>query len=240
MKSRAILVLLCSCFLCASAQAYVFEFNSSGSAVVTFDGSSRTFAFSPEDGTPGPGYGFDFVVTRSEDSTLDGYRGTIAGLFAIGAIDAPGAVVQTAPVTTSGGLFTLSNLLGDTITATLTWNEIFTRDPGGSTSSGSIEGTVTLSDFTGYTGADSALAALAGSDGFITLAFSFVSPGRSLVELTTPGQIHVTGYHGDVTVAPLAAIPEPAMASGVIGLLVLGLAVAMHRTVTHQERDIDE
>src|SRR5690348_1212731 len=115
---KQILVAVLTLTMGLAAHAMSFDYAASTKTGITFNGSGG-FSFSPSSG--------NFKVT---DGTAAGDLGTIGGTFTIGAITTV-AGVSTAPVTSSGGTFTIDDGAGHTLSATLVWDDIFQFGTGG-------------------------------------------------------------------------------------------------------------
>lgn len=223
------------------AQDYQIHLASLTGSLLTFHGDSDSFTFMPESGLDHR----DFVITASDDSLLTGLTGNITGLFTIGPITTEilggGVVYEYAPVSSTGATFSITDDDGYTLTATLVWNLISTTDRRASTGGLNGDAIVNLTDFSAYAGSNSRLHWLASTEGILTIDFGFSPDGKSLSELVADGVYPhpVTAYSGDATFYVLAAIPEPAAATALAGLLVLGFAVVMQSTRPRPDHALD-
>lgn len=191
----------------ASAAMYKWEGSNDVGASIDFIGAPINLVTFPNLGA------FDFVITRSDDGSLDGLKGLITTSgFNVGAITVLGGL-EIAPVTGTG---TVSIFDGtDTLTADLQFDEIssFKNSVGLSYS--------TLVNLTNvlYSGTNAGLLAVRNSiDPALSIAATFV-PNRPLTELLTnnPGTI-TTSYAVAFSGQP---VPEPST----VALLTVGLGV---------------
>jgi hypothetical protein len=183
---------------------------------IAFDGDADSFAFLP---TAAASFQIDSVAGGTGDAV--GNQGNILGEFAIGSItdgSIPGApgVFEYAEVTGDG---TFQVYAGEeTLTATISFDSIYTYDVNGSSSGGvQTEGTANIIGIS-YAGSNQDLLALANfgaASGVISFQFT---PGLSLTDLTADGTTNSTSYSGT-----LSAVPIPA-AAWLFGSALVGMA----------------
>lgn len=200
----------------ASAAMYKWEGASDVGASIDFVGAPSNLVTFPNIGA------FDFVVTRSDDSSLDGLKGHITtGGFNVGMITITGGL-QVAPVTGTGTVSIFDGL--DTLTADLQFDEISSFNNSVGLSFSTLVNLTNVS----YSGSNAGLLAVLNSiDPALSIAATFV-PNRPLTDLLTnnPGTI-TTSYALAFSGHP---VPEPStVALLTVGLGLVGFSVTRAR-----------
>jgi hypothetical protein len=181
------------------------QFSSSAGAVgaqIGFNGDS-TFDFTAATD------GSDFTINSDPggDGSALGLKGTISGVYTIGAISA-----NSAPVTGSGVL-TISDGIKN-FTANVSWVSILQNGTGSTLND---QGVVNLSSLA-YSGTNNDLVALAAEpQGITTLNFTFI-PAKTLAQMKSTATS--TTFSGTIV-----GVPEPATASlwlcgGLVGIVL--------------------
>jgi hypothetical protein len=186
-------------------------------ANVDFHGTGTGASFIFSNNQSGQG----FTITQSNgfgDSV--GLHGEIGGTFnyTTASIMSQGPL-ETAPVMTSGGSLTITDLSNQSLTANFTGLAVATMGTAGSVD---VNGAVNLTNVS-YSGMNTDLLALrneAQADGgIVAISFQFV-PSESLTQLAAAGSDMKTSYSGTITAVP---IPEPAGAT--LGCIALGTVI---------------
>jgi len=166
----------------APAQAEPLRFGFDGNDVggsVRFNREKGSFQFDP---TETANFTINNVLVGTP-SDLVGLEGNIGGTFEIGTPSAPvafpGGWVETAPITTVGGSFSITDLNGDVFSATLSFDSLtMVHMSSGDGGLLTTEATVTLTNLT-YTGSNASLQALRDShNNDVTISFTFTSSGE--------------------------------------------------------------
>lgn len=218
-------------------------FENTGDAQLDFDrtdsgGGVGTFSFS--DATIGGGAGSDFLITTAGNAAL--LNGKLDGTFTIGSIMDNGLPSGTTGYTeiasvSGSGAFSISDGLGNSLTATLGFSTISTTFLGagqgmsfGNASSG---GGISLSGIS-YSGSNPVLQELAASGGASLITSFAFDPSQSLRDLTANGIGSATtsvSYTGALSASASAGdddgpLHSPAPPSAVLlGMGVLAWAV---------------
>ncbi len=195
-----------------------FDFSSVPGASVRFTGTDDKIEFP----STAPG-GYDFTITYATSPLLGGLKGNIGGTFTVGAITTtviPGiGTMEQAGVTTTDGLFSITDGDGYVLTANLDWTDITVYNK-----SSGVMNAMGTANLTGSAYAGSAVDLLDlrdASDGAVTLTFQFSAlTKKSLAQLMVDGQVNSTSYSGSAS----ATVPEPAamslLAMGGIAMIV--------------------
>jgi hypothetical protein len=210
----ALAALLGLCFEPDARAGLSLDFSSDVGANVEFKGSGTgaTFVFNNN----GTGHGFDITSSTGVGDSV-GLQGTIGGTFSYtkASIVTLGPL-QMAPVSTSGGLFTISDGSPHSLTATITGVDLDTAGSGGTVN---VDGAINLSNVV-YTGTNADLVELRneanGSGGAVSITFQFL-PAESLTQLTANHSDKKTSYSGSLITM---SVPEPSS-------LVLGCTAAL-------------
>jgi hypothetical protein len=181
----------------------VLDISSDVGTSVEFNGSGNeaTFGFNNN----GSGHGFD-VTSSSGVGDSVGLHGTIGGSFSYSkaSISTVGPL-QVAPVSTSGGLLTITDSSLHSLTGTIVGVDLGTLGTGGAVN---VFGAINLSNVV-YTGTNADLKELRdevnSSGGVVAISFQFV-PAQSLIQLTTNHSDRKTSYSGSIQTM---SVPEP-------------------------------
>jgi hypothetical protein len=192
----------------------VLDISSDVGASVEFKGSgtAATFVFNNN----GSGNSFDVTSSTGVGDSV-GLHGTISGSFSYtkASIVTLGPL-QEAPLSSSGGLFTITDSSLHSLTGTIVGVDLATVGTGGTVN---VDGAVNLLNVV-YTGTNADLKELRdeanSSGGSVVVTFQFV-PAESLTQLTANHSDKKTSYSGSIMTT---SIPEPAS-------LVLGCTGAL-------------
>ena len=162
--------------------------------------------------------GYDFQVTNTIGglNTGTGLMGNLDGTFFITGVT--GTTIQTATVGGTGQ-FSITDGNGVQLTATLTFNEIFTAGTGGAINQ--LIASVNVTNFS-YSGTNQDLILLANStppSGSLNVSFSFTS-NLSLSDLTETGANNSTAGWGGTLFSPGAPDPETFFTPAPQGLML--------------------
>src|SRR5687768_11687367 len=117
-------------FLVAAPQvkAVTIGFSSSNNSSITFDGTADTFQFLG---------GFEVDLSNGVGDAV-GLSGNLGGIFTIGAITAVGTPFGTleAASVTGPGTFSITDVSSTSLTADVSWLDIYTLGTGGDLNSG--------------------------------------------------------------------------------------------------------
>lgn len=170
-----------------------------------------------------------FTIEDPSPADVLGLTGSISGAYKYsdsGLVSMPlpgGMTYQYAPVTLDSGAnqFAISDGV-DSLTATISWIDIYTLGTSGGMNT---DGAINLTHFS-YSGGNTTLQQLAAMDhGSAVLSFTFV-PGLTLEDLES--DTHKTGYTGTINAA--SAVPEPGFYSMLwIGWAAVGLFAGASR-----------
>ncbi len=214
--------------LCGILCAFALTAFAGPVAALTLDYSNISgseLVFDPLDGCGGGSVGcFEFTpalpanlqITSSTSGASSGLLGSISGTFGVGNITTIGPL-ETAAVSGTGDL-TIYDGQGYSLTATLTWENIFSFAAAGGIN---FEGVTNLSAIS-YDGNNSDLSALANGDGGFgiqTLSFQFDTP-LSLTDLFSGSGITPTSFSGSISVVPVPAAVW-LFFSGLLGFLAV-------------------
>lgn len=201
----------------ASAAMYKWEGANDVGASINFLGSPLNQVTFPNVGV------FDFVITRSDDMSLDGLKGTISTSgFSVGPITTVIGGLEIASVIGTGTFLVFDGV--DSLTADLKFDEISSYKNSVGLSFSSL---VNLTNVA-YSGSNAGLLAVLNSiDPAISIAATFV-PNKPLTELFTknPGEI-ATSYAVAFSGQP---VPEPSTVALLsVGLGMVGFSLARAR-----------
>jgi len=195
----------------ARANAIGFDAaNSVGGSINFAGGNTGNFTFS---GT------FDITaVSGLLTNALLGSTGQIGGNYTFGAVTTVG-LLQTATVTSSNGTFSLYDSIGGgTLTATVSWIDIFTfGGVGGLNSGGSVN--LTNWQYTGGSPSFNYQAILLSTNPITTLSFQFI-PAQSLTQLYRNGGTNSYSLTFDATTAVQPA-SMVLLGTGLLGVAAL-------------------
>lgn len=207
---KQLLVLILTLAMGTAAKAVKIDYSSTSTTGISFDGSGH-FNFSP--------VGNNFLVT---DGLGVGDLGSISGPvggFTIGTITTSG-VDQMASVTGTGTLTITGH--GGTLSATLTWVDIFTHNAAGGLNdigSANLSGITFVGAPTAADGDLVALAAKGAADNVLTFQFG---SGTTLTDLKTSA--NSTSFSGSI------ATPDGGTTVMLLGSALTGLAI-VRRTI---------
>lgn len=200
-----------ACLLLGAHQASAISigFSSVAGASLQFNGSTFQFV----------GGGFSVDLSDGAGDSV-GLLGNIGGTYTIGPITDFGGGLQTAPVTGSG-TFTISDGTFS-LSATLTWNDIYTSGTGGGTNTAGI---LNLSGIT-YSGSNADLLALANAGtGATAVAFQF-APAMSLTELTQAlpsGSLPIASSYNGSVFGEAPTVPDGGSTLALLGVALVGV-----------------
>ncbi len=217
----ALAALLGLCFGPDARAGLTLDISSDVGANVEFKGSGTGTTF--EFNNNGSGQGFDITSSNGVGDSV-GLHGTIGGTFSYtkASIVTLGPL-QMAPVSTSGGLLTITDGALHSLTATITGVDIDTVGTGGTVD---VSGAINLSNVV-YTGTNADLVEVRNdanfSGGVVSITFQFL-PAESLTQLTANHSDQKTSFSGTIMTA---SVPEPSSlllgCTAALGLIGCGL-----------------
>jgi hypothetical protein len=185
----------------------------------TGSGTGATFKFNNN----GSGQGFGVTASTGVGDSV-GLHGTIGGAYSYTTASIVSVLsLQTAPVSSSGGTFTITDASLNSLTGTIAGVDVVTIGVGGLVN---MNGAINLSNIT-YGGTNSDLKKLRdetnATGGLVAISFQF-SQGESLTQLAASGGDITTSYSGTIMTA---SAPEPSTlvlgCIGALGLIGYGL-----------------
>ncbi len=194
------------CGSSGKADSITLDFSNAKGADVSFAGNSTgtgaTFVFNNN----GSGEGFQITGSSGVGNSV-GLFGTLGGSYSYttASIVTMG-ILQTAPVTTSGGSITITDNSDVSLTATVAGIDVTTIGAGGVVNVGGVINLTGVS----YSGTNADLQELrndAAGGGIVSISFQFVSlPIPNLTSLAAMNAEHSTSYSGTIVAS---AVPEP-------------------------------
>jgi hypothetical protein len=208
----------------ARAGDLVLDIASDVGANVEFKGTGTGTNFSFNNN--GAGNGFDVTASSGVGDSV-GLHGRIGGMYSYtNASIVTMGILQSAPVSTSGGTLTITDASMKSLTGTITGVDISTLGTDGAIN---VSGSINLTNVS-YGGTNADLTELRNeanfSGGVVAISFQF-APGRSLTQLAASGSDRHTSYSGSI----VTAAPEPSgLALGCIAIGTIGLGWRWRRT----------
>jgi hypothetical protein len=179
-------------------------------------GAGARFVFNNK----GSGNGFDITASSGLGDSV-GLHGTLGGTYSYTkASVVTFGPLQSAPVSTSGGVLTITDASLQSLTGTISGIDVSTIGTSGGVN---VSGTINLTNVI-YSGTNSDLTQLRNEADFgggtVAITFQFV-PSHSLLQLAASGSDRKTSYSGSIT-----AVPEPSgLALGCIALGTIGFGI---------------